>query len=129
MAVLHFFLVNYILICIIFSLYLCLFIYQWEIPFHFKYRGPTFNRPEQIDSSTNVEFVHSQYSCTVLRIKCLSYSKKSAILCGLYFLLGTFLIGPFLCCHLLYLIIYLCQNMYRLCKEYLDGTTPNEIKF
>ena len=64
------------------------------------------------------------------RIKCLSYSKINAILCVLYFLclnLGkhvswcqkisfslfyltlvtSCIIGPLLCCHLLYLIIYL----------------------
>ena len=113
----------------------------------------------QIDSSTiygNVKFVHSQYSCILtshlsiqvffnkiikkidnFRIKFLSYSKITAILCVLYFLFLHFfylilenmstnvrkfcfpyyiktlvtscMICPFLCCHLLYLIIYLSK--------------------
>ena len=66
----------------------------------------------QIDSSTidgNVEFAHSHYSCILtsqvstyflsdkiinnsdnFRIKCLSHSKISAILCVFYFLFYTF---------------------------------------
>ena len=69
----------------------------------------------QIDSSTidgNVEFVHSQYSCILttqvstqfvcptklllisdnFTIKCLFYSKISAILCVLYFVLIHFFV-------------------------------------
>ena len=75
------------------------------------------------------------------KIKCLSYSKISAVVCVLYFpclhflfnlgkhvnycekilfsllyltLVTSCIIGPFLCCHLLYLIIYLIVSRWFL---------------
>ena len=110
------------------------------------------------------KFVHSKYSCTLTSqvsvqflcptklliiaiIKCLSYSKISAIMCSLFSVLFLFnlgkhvhkwekilssllnmtlgtscIIGPFLCCHLLYLIIYL---LFTICDKKM---TVNDTK-